>query len=164
MSKRPEPDSDLKITTDALEPDLKRAKTVNTLDASTPASVVETQIDNPAIASSSTLPTESSTPQKVSKGRQGRRGDKQDFGKKTDRRGKRATRERDPWNAPRESTGIADGEEKKERLAKRKCAVLIGYCGTGYSGMQVYVLELLFSLSSLRPGLPRETSWFNMRR
>lgn len=148
MSKRPEPDSDLKISTNGLEPDLKRAKTVDTPDASTPAPTAVAEIDDPAIASSSALPAESSAPQKAPKGRQGRRGDKQDFGKKTDRRGKRATREREPWNAPRESTGAADGEEKKERLAKRKCAVLIGFCGTGYSGMQVYVLWLPIRQSS----------------
>ncbi|EWC47030.1 hypothetical protein DRE_03792 [Drechslerella stenobrocha 248] len=36
--------------------------------------------------------------------------------------------------APREAV---DGEEKEERKPKRKVAVLIGYCGTGYHGMQL---------------------------
>ena len=37
----------------------------------------------------------------------------------------------------------AEGEESTEpktpRLPKRQCALLIGFCGTGYSGMQLYV-------------------------
>ncbi|KAK6341255.1 tRNA pseudouridine synthase 1 [Orbilia brochopaga] len=36
--------------------------------------------------------------------------------------------------APRE---LADGEEKEERKPKKKVAVLIGYCGSGYRGMQL---------------------------
>ena len=36
----------------------------------------------------------------------------------------------------------AEGEESTEpktpRLPKRQCALLIGFCGTGYSGMQLY--------------------------
>lgn len=30
-----------------------------------------------------------------------------------------------------------DGEEKEKRLPKKRAAVLLGYCGTGYSGMQM---------------------------
>ncbi|KAJ6263232.1 hypothetical protein Dda_1793 [Drechslerella dactyloides] len=36
--------------------------------------------------------------------------------------------------APRE---LAEGEEKEERRPKKKVAVLIGYCGSGYRGMQL---------------------------
>ncbi|KAK6543841.1 tRNA pseudouridine synthase 1 [Orbilia ellipsospora] len=32
---------------------------------------------------------------------------------------------------------LAEGEEKEERRPKKKVAVLIGYCGTGYKGMQL---------------------------
>ena len=34
--------------------------------------------------------------------------------------------------------GEEDGEGKK-RLPKKTAAILLGYCGTGYSGMQMYV-------------------------
>lgn len=41
----------------------------------------------------------------------------------------------------------AEGEESTEprapRLPKRQCALLIGFCGTGYSGMQLYGARLL---------------------
>ena len=37
------------------------------------------------------------------------------------------------------TTADDDGEEKEARLPKRKVALLMGYCGTGYQGMQVYV-------------------------
>jgi len=41
----------------------------------------------------------------------------------------------------------AEGEESTEpktpRLPKRQCALLIGFCGTGYSGMQLYSTSLL---------------------
>lgn len=32
-----------------------------------------------------------------------------------------------------------DGQEREARLPKRKVALLMAYCGTGYQGMQVYV-------------------------
>ncbi|OCF37335.1 tRNA pseudouridine(38-40) synthase [Kwoniella heveanensis BCC8398] len=35
---------------------------------------------------------------------------------------------------PREKT---EGEESEARLPKKRCAVLLGYCGTGYHGMQI---------------------------
>ncbi|KAL7420480.1 tRNA pseudouridine synthase 1 [Cryptotrichosporon argae] len=37
----------------------------------------------------------------------------------------------------RQRTPTGDAGEKKERLPKRKVAVLLGFCGTGYSGMQI---------------------------
>ena len=62
---------------------------------------------------------------------------KKDFTNKVDRRGKRA---RVGWRAPQQDLeGTEDNSEKKERLAKRKCVVLLGFCGTGYSGMQMLV-------------------------
>ncbi|KAF3938180.1 hypothetical protein ABW19_dt0201765 [Dactylella cylindrospora] len=40
-------------------------------------------------------------------------------------------------NTPRAPRELAEGEEKEERKPKKKVAVLIGYCGTGYKGMQL---------------------------
>ncbi|KAF9352868.1 tRNA pseudouridine synthase 1 [Mortierella sp. NVP85] len=42
----------------------------------------------------------------------------------------------DPENATTTTTADDDGEEKEARLPKRKVALLMGYCGTGYQGMQ----------------------------
>lgn len=131
MSKRSEPDSDLKAP-DALVPDLKRAKTVDNEDGPTLGTVID---DSTTASSSTTGPAQPSISKSPSEARPSRRSKRQDV-KKSDWRSKRAA-QREPWNTPRESTGNADSEEKKERLAKRKCAVLIGFCGTGYSGMQV---------------------------
>jgi hypothetical protein len=64
----------------------------------------------------------------------GKRKEKED--KKSGRRGRRGTR----------NDGAAEGEvgstqngPKAPRLPKRQCALLIGFCGSGYSGMQMYV-------------------------
>ncbi|KAF9515742.1 hypothetical protein BS47DRAFT_1293494 [Hydnum rufescens UP504] len=53
--------------------------------------------------------------------------------------GKKGKRERRGEWAPRPAVLEDDGSsaEKKERLAKRKCVVLLGFCGAGYSGMQI---------------------------
>lgn len=58
---------------------------------------------------------------------------------KGDRRGKRMREDRNnvDWT-PRQDPDD-EGGEKKERLAKRKCAILLGFCGAGYSGMQLFV-------------------------
>jgi len=37
----------------------------------------------------------------------------------------------------RQARPLAEGEEREERRPKKKVAVLIGYCGTGYRGMQL---------------------------
>jgi hypothetical protein len=70
---------------------------------------------------------------------------------KSDRRGKRQRQGRDTWTSTPSRVGqlgitgetieasIVGEGERKERLAKRKCAVLVGFCGTGYSGMQLSV-------------------------
>ncbi|KAJ3092872.1 tRNA pseudouridine synthase 1 [Quaeritorhiza haematococci] len=41
------------------------------------------------------------------------------------------------WGPREKPEDPADGEEKGQRLPKRKVAVLLGYCGTGYNGMQI---------------------------
>lgn len=38
-----------------------------------------------------------------------------------------------------EDNGTSTSSEKTPRLPKRQCALLIGYCGSGCSGMQMYV-------------------------
>jgi hypothetical protein len=48
-------------------------------------------------------------------------------------RGRRGSRRDDELWGPRED----DGKEKAPRLPKRQCALLIGFSGTGYSGMQM---------------------------
>jgi hypothetical protein len=55
--------------------------------------------------------------------------------------GKKGKRERRGEWAPRPAVVEDDGSsaEKQERLAKRKCVVLLGFCGAGYSGMQMWV-------------------------
>lgn len=40
-------------------------------------------------------------------------------------------------SAEQTSTAADDGEEKEARIPKRKVALMMGYCGTGYQGMQV---------------------------
>lgn len=42
----------------------------------------------------------------------------------------------------RKARPLAEGEEREERRPKKKVAVLLGYCGTGYKGMQLYVVVL----------------------
>ena len=48
-----------------------------------------------------------------------------------------------------ERTDGEEGREKKEssepRLPKRQCALLLGFCGSGYSGMQLYVSSKLYT-------------------
>lgn len=47
-------------------------------------------------------------------------------------------RNRDNISAKEEGEEREENEgEKKERLPKRKVALLIGYCGTGYLGLQM---------------------------
>jgi len=43
---------------------------------------------------------------------------------------------RKPW-APKERK---EGEVVEKRRPKKKCALLMGFCGTGYQGMQMYLL------------------------
>jgi tRNA pseudouridine38-40 synthase len=81
----------------------------------------------------------SSNPQKKKKNRRDdRRFQKKGKGKQPDktvdtRKGTRPERS--------EADGIAvDQTPKGPRLPKRHCALLIGFCGTGCSGMQMYVL------------------------
>nr|ODN89350.1 tRNA pseudouridine(38-40) synthase [Cryptococcus depauperatus CBS 7855] len=65
------------------------------------------------------------------KDRRGKRGDARKE-KKDENVSSREGRPQRAWN-PREKP---EGE-KVQRLPKKRCAVLIGYCGTGYQGMQI---------------------------
>jgi tRNA pseudouridine38-40 synthase len=67
------------------------------------------------------------------------------------RRTGRERRERNKEQGMRRGTRpegeeVQDSDEPKgPRLPKRQCALLIGYCGSGYSGMQWYVISNYFS-------------------
>ncbi|KAG6866591.1 hypothetical protein C0991_002079 [Blastosporella zonata] len=61
--------------------------------------------------------------------RKGRQGDDKKAGRR-----RRGTRNEE---AAAEGTAIASGEPKAPRLPKRQSALLIGFCGSGYSGMQI---------------------------
>lgn len=65
---------------------------------------------------------------------------------------RRAARDARKWNDTRRGTRPerVEGEERNEeegesskglRLPKRHCALLLGFCGSGYSGMQLYVIS-----------------------
>lgn len=82
-----------------------------------------------------------------------RRDNKKDEGKggRRDRRGTRHDGE----------VKEGENEPKGPRLPKRMCAVLIGFCGAGYNGMQMYVLldfinlpEVIRSSSVSRTSVP----------
>ncbi|KAF8587908.1 pseudouridine synthase [Ramaria rubella] len=53
-----------------------------------------------------------------------------------DRRGTRGTRNADQEGGAK-GDGMGADEEKKPRLPKRQCALLLGFCGTGCNGMQI---------------------------
>lgn len=55
---------------------------------------------------------------------------------------------KDSWSrrgTRKEGETRPEGEEKATRLPKRQCALLIGFCGTGCNGMQMYVLAFLYA-------------------
>jgi len=57
--------------------------------------------------------------------------------KKGGRRSRRQMRNEEDANKVDEATGQEEGP-KPPRYPKRQCALLIGFCGSGYSGMQMY--------------------------
>jgi hypothetical protein len=74
-----------------------------------------------------------------------------------------AMAEEDPENATTTTTADDDdGEDKEARLPKRKVALLMGYCGTGYQGMQVYVCGKIGCPLADKPTLSLlETQWMH---
>lgn len=84
-------------------------------------------------------------------------------GGKKSRGGDWKGKEKDNWKGKRDRRGErprpkegeegyvppADGADKAERLAKRKVALLLGFCGAGYNGMQMYASSLLSLSCSL---------------
>lgn len=49
---------------------------------------------------------------------------------------------------PERTDGEVGREEKEKsepRLPKRQCALMLGFCGSGYSGMQLYVSSQLYT-------------------
>ncbi|KAK2463585.1 hypothetical protein APHAL10511_004336 [Amanita phalloides] len=85
-------------------------------------------------AGSESFPAAQGTQKKKKNGRAWKGTDKlnKDGSIKAGRRGRR--REQAPVEGEEESTEST--EPKAHRLPKRQCALLIGFCGTGYSGMQ----------------------------
>lgn len=84
------------------------------------------------------LPPDAAQGQK-GKGRQGdkvKRDEKRAINAGGKHRGRRGTRQE---GAAEED----DGQPKAPRLPKRQCALLIGFSGTGYAGMQMFVLLIL---------------------
>ena len=57
--------------------------------------------------------------------------------KKDGRRRRRQMRNEEDANKVDEATGQEEGP-KALRYPKRQCALLVGFCGSGYSGMQMY--------------------------
>ena len=84
---------------------------------------------------------------RVSKtGRKGRKGEKEGRKEWVGRR--RGTRpEGEDGTVKAEDNLTDDGKEKEARLPKRRCALLIGFCGSGYRGMQMSVH--LFSVGQI---------------
>ena len=86
-------------------------------------------------------------PSRVGKvGRKGRKGEKEGRKEWVGRR--RGTRpEGEDGTVNTEDNLAEDGKEKEARLPKRRCALLIGFCGSGYRGMQMSVH--LFSVGQI---------------
>lgn len=74
-----------------------------------------------------------------------KRGDKKKGQKPRGKKGKDKdqeyvrTRRRGTRPEGEEAPAADDGQPKAPRLPKRPCALLIGFCGDGYNGMQMYV-------------------------
>ena len=73
-----------------------------------------------------------------------RKGKEKD-GKNAGRRGRRGTRNEEAQVGEGSTRATVEGglgeAQKAPRLPKRQCALLIGFCGTGCSGMQMYVFQ-----------------------
>jgi tRNA pseudouridine38-40 synthase len=65
-----------------------------------------------------------------------RRKGKETSGKNAGRKSRRGTRR---------DEGLEEDNVKAPRLPKRQCALLIGFCGTGCNGMQMYVHALILN-------------------
>lgn len=83
--------------------------------------------------------TENANANRSKKGdvKSGKRKEKEE--KRSGRRGRRGTRNDETTEG--EPGSVQDGP-KAPRLPKRQCALLIGFCGSGYSGMQMCVLYI----------------------
>ncbi|KAG6910010.1 hypothetical protein DXG01_013732 [Tephrocybe rancida] len=129
---------------DLSEPANKRMKPTDPVGADTASSlsIMEAQgtgEGSPAAGEKSSTSVADAQPQppkgksQDKRGRHGRKDDRKD-GKKGVGRRRRGTRNDE---AAAEGAGTASDEPKAARLPKRQSALLIGFCGTGYSGMQI---------------------------
>lgn len=125
----------------APSPSLKRPKEEEVNDAATSSKRVKPEPTEPPPEGT---PESSKAPKpKAEKRGEGKKGQKQ-RGKK----GKDREKEKEFLKSYRKGTRpdgeeaakAEDGEPKAPRLPKRPCALLLGFCGDGYNGMQMYVV------------------------
>lgn len=105
----------------------------STFDSTAPSAAAETQ---PEAGPSTSQPAPRGKNKKVSLSRKEAREARKN---NNTRRGTR----------PERADGEVGGEEKERnepRLPKRQCALLLGFCGSGYSGMQLYVSSQLYTV------------------
>ena len=96
-----------------------------------PAEHRQPQEDTPVPSSS----TQTKENVKAQKGR----GKEKEKEKRDRRRGTRGDRDRVPLRTDSDGQTPRTDESKAPRLPKRQCALLIGFSGSGYFGMQSYV-------------------------
>ncbi|KAI5123520.1 hypothetical protein M0805_006680 [Coniferiporia weirii] len=98
--------------------------------------VLKTPVDSASVSTSASVaPADASQadPRKGGKKEKPKKEPKQWTGR---RRGTRLDRPEGSLDAAGSGTG-AEASEKTPRLPKRQCALLIGFCGSGYNGMQI---------------------------
>lgn len=66
-------------------------------------------------------------------------------GKEKKNKGRRDRRATSYHKAEGEGSLERRAGPKALRLPKRQCALLLGFCGSGYSGMQMYVPDVVFA-------------------
>ncbi|CAE6458384.1 unnamed protein product [Rhizoctonia solani] len=96
-------------------------------------------VAGPTTTGSNTRDTEESAPSSSKRKNKfrGSRGRGRDQRARTDRNEERKGGWASRGTRNNEDKPIDEGEEKAPRLPKKKVAVLIGFCGTGYNGMQI---------------------------
>lgn len=108
------------------------------VEAGQPSAIKRLKVDNDDAPEPASVPTSA----KAQRGRGSKRGRGRADAYKGKSRDNRGTR-KDNWTASKPDAGDDDGDDKssKPRLPKRKCALLLGFCGSGYYGMQrrVYI-------------------------
>lgn len=110
------------------------------------AAQVDVAPDSPS--SSKAKKSDAGRPRRSKKNNKDEEGNK----KKPARNRRRATKEEEEAARERKAKAEAEGTAVV-RYPKRQSALLIGFCGSGYSGMQMCVLHFCFSFNSCVPNL-----------